>query len=177
MNPIFRPHEKSILIPATELRKDSSIVIDPKTDIYSRWKDWAVTEKGIVYGEFVYCRGGGILPDGTRMDSVTILRDGYKIICPDGCLKVIIQDGIMNEEGNSPFVSNGGKILVERHILNKTVVSPFTYFITWAFTIAALVIGIAWLACHPRQHEPYSVVILGIISIIGNLRMKRSNQS
>ena len=171
MIPKFDPENKLIIIPRSELRNDGSIVINPRRDIYSRWVDWLYSN--LQYdGKSVVCRGGGLLPDGSRQDSVTIVKSGYKIVCPDGCLKVIIEEGIMAEDGTSPFISDQSKVLVERHIKNKAFVSPLTYFATWILTMLGLGIGIAWILSNPKDYEPYSVVVLGVLAIIGNSRMK-----
>ena len=106
MIPKFDPQNKLIIIPRSELRNDGSIVINPRRDIYSRWVDWL--SSNLQYdGKLVVCRGGGLLPDGSRQDSVTIVKSGYKLF-PDGCLGYN-RRGIMAEDGTSPFISNQSK--------------------------------------------------------------------
>jgi hypothetical protein len=94
----------------------SEIIV--RVDLYSTWKDWAISGDNTKYTQAFRYAGGDLILDNSLSLETYVLLNGWKISLSHDC----VFDGIITTDNETtPFVSNTTTIAI---VANRTTQSP-----------------------------------------------------
>ena len=92
--------------------------LDVEEDIYSAWKQWALTRDYLKYESAMRSTGGDPLPGGDFLGASFFLVNGWRIYVPAGEDNISITGNIYTEEGDPAFVTETGVQLLTSTVSN-----------------------------------------------------------
>lgn len=173
----FDPTEKLIKIKPELIRPDGILILDVVRDIHRTAQSWSASEKGITFRIITEREGGKLLPGGVKMPEYIILKDGWKIQCPNNCNHVEIYGNLISSDDKSPFVTrpDGHRISYEEVQKLKTKDDIYSFIVSIVLLVIAAVIIIMWIINSPEELEPYSALVLVAFTIIQLIKQARKN--
>ena len=168
----FDTSQKLIKVKSSAVRPDGILMLKVIEDIYRAARRWEASEIGIVYPETVSREGGNVLPGGVVMPVHVILKDGWKVQCPNNCNSVEIYGHLSSSDGEPPF-----SLRPDGHRISYSEMSKVKRKNNWVFISSILLLVVAlgiisrWIYCEPNEMEPYSafvIVLFTLVQLIGH---------
>lgn len=96
------------------------------TDLYSRWKDWALTDDNLMFAPAMYATGGDSLGGGLSIAAYVVLMNGWLIKPAAGTYGLTVTGNLVGEDGASPFTLPDSGVVTIRQLVTGNALGVAT---------------------------------------------------